>query len=73
MSTHVENAKACGAKVILGGSKGIEGPTFYQPTLLGDVTDNMQCYTEETFGPLLPVIRYALCTTFSNTIHLFNY
>jgi len=59
VSTHVENARSCGAKVVLGGSRGRDlGPNFYEPTLLGDVNDNMQCYTEETFGPLLPVVRF---------------
>ena len=35
-----------------------DGPgDFYEPTLLVDVDHSMECMTEETFGPTLPVMR----------------
>ena len=47
-----------GAKLLLGGNK-LPGPGFYyQPTLLSNVSPNARILTEETFGPVLPVIPY---------------
>ena len=48
-----------GAKCLLGGELS-DGPGFfYPPTLLIDVTENMCAFTEETFGPVMVVIRAA--------------
>jgi len=33
--------------------------TFFQPTVLADVTADMLCVQEETFGPVAPVVRFA--------------
>ncbi|KAK0141465.1 Succinate-semialdehyde dehydrogenase, mitochondrial [Merluccius polli] len=52
----VEDAVSLGARVLRGGKRG-EG-SFMEPTLLADVTTEMLCTREETFGPLLPVIRF---------------
>lgn len=51
----VSDAVSRGAKVLKGGKR-LEG-SFMEPTLLADVTTEMLCTREETFGPLLPVIR----------------
>ncbi|OKH88816.1 NAD-dependent succinate-semialdehyde dehydrogenase [Thalassospira sp. TSL5-1] len=53
---HVEDARAKGARVLTGGKK--LGGLFYAPTLLADVTEDMQIYHEETFGPVAPVIPF---------------
>jgi len=54
---HVGGAVEAGARLILGGRR-VERPgQFYEPTLLTDVTPEMEIYREETFGPVLPVIR----------------
>jgi acyl-CoA reductase-like NAD-dependent aldehyde dehydrogenase len=54
---HVRDAVAKGARVLVGGKRG-EGPgDFYEPTLLVDVDHTMECMTEETFGPTLPVMK----------------
>ncbi|BCP14195.1 aldehyde dehydrogenase family protein [Mycobacterium paraintracellulare] len=55
---HVDNAVAEGATVTTGGKRLPEG-CFYAPTVLTDVTHNMACMREETFGPILPVMRVA--------------
>lgn len=52
----VSDAVSRGAKVLKGGKR-LEG-SFMEPTLLADVTTDMLCTREETFGPLLPVIRF---------------
>jgi len=51
--THVEEAVASGAKVLCGGK--YEGLCYY-PTVLTDVTEDMKVFSEETFGPVVPVI-----------------
>jgi acyl-CoA reductase-like NAD-dependent aldehyde dehydrogenase len=55
---HVDEAVAAGAKVLTGGKPTGKG-TFYPPTVLTDVTHDMSCIAEETFGPTLPVIKVA--------------
>jgi acyl-CoA reductase-like NAD-dependent aldehyde dehydrogenase len=55
---HVEDAKAKGAKVVVGGSRGAhDGGYWYEPTVLVDVDHTMDCMKEETFGPTLPVMK----------------
>src|SRR5918911_2408085 len=55
---HVEDTKAKGAKVVVGGSRGQhDGGYWYEPTVLGDVDHTMDCMKEETFGPTLPIMK----------------
>jgi acyl-CoA reductase-like NAD-dependent aldehyde dehydrogenase len=59
IDAHVRDAVDKGARVLVGGKRG-DGPgDFYEPTLLVDVDHTMECMTEETFGPTLPVMRVA--------------
>lgn len=56
---HLEDARGRGARVLLGGRR-VEGlEAFFQPTVLVDVTDEMDVMREETFGPVLPILRVA--------------
>ncbi|MCX2934398.1 aldehyde dehydrogenase family protein [Mycobacterium sp. CVI_P3] len=55
---HVQEAVAAGARVLTGGKPTGVG-TFFQPTVLADVTPAMSCIAEETFGPTLPVVKVA--------------
>jgi succinate-semialdehyde dehydrogenase/glutarate-semialdehyde dehydrogenase len=55
---HLEDALAHGAKVVVGGKRDPRGGTFYQPTVLSDVTVDMKIASEETFGPLAGLIRF---------------
>jgi acyl-CoA reductase-like NAD-dependent aldehyde dehydrogenase len=54
---HVEAARQAGAKVLTGGKRLDRAGLFYPPTLLTDIRPDMDIYREETFGPVLPVIR----------------
>jgi acyl-CoA reductase-like NAD-dependent aldehyde dehydrogenase len=55
---HVEDAVAKGAKVLTGGKRAHQfGKLFYEPTVLVDVTHEMALMREETFGPILPIVR----------------
>ncbi|MEO3429166.1 NADP-dependent succinate-semialdehyde dehydrogenase [Pelagibius sp. CAU 1746] len=55
---HVADATAKGAKIALGGARHERGGTFYQPTVLTDVTTQMKVTREETFGPVAPLFRF---------------
>ena len=59
VESHVEDAKARGARVLAGGTRLPDlGANFYAPTLLADVTHDMRIMREETFGPVLPVMAF---------------
>lgn len=59
VSSLVNDAVAKGAKVLLGGHERPDlGPTFYELTVLGDVTPDMDIYETEIFGPVASLIRY---------------
>lgn len=55
---HIADAVAKGAKVVLGGKRHELGGSFFQPTILADVTREMAVAKEETFGPLAPLFRF---------------
>jgi len=55
---HIDDATSKGAKVICGGQRHQLGQTFFEPTVLTDVTPDMQVAQDETFGPLAPVFRF---------------
>jgi acyl-CoA reductase-like NAD-dependent aldehyde dehydrogenase len=57
IDAHVKDAVNKGAKVLTGG-RPADGPgRFYEPTVLVDVNHTMDCMTEETFGPTLPIMK----------------
>ncbi|WP_442775780.1 NAD-dependent succinate-semialdehyde dehydrogenase [Sphaerotilus montanus] len=56
VESHVADALAKGARVVVGGTR--IGERFYTPTVLADVTSDMLCSREETFGPVAPVFRF---------------
>jgi succinate-semialdehyde dehydrogenase/glutarate-semialdehyde dehydrogenase len=56
VESHVADALAKGARLVVGGTK--QGDRFYTPTVLADVTSEMLCAKEETFGPVAPVFRF---------------
>jgi acyl-CoA reductase-like NAD-dependent aldehyde dehydrogenase len=54
----VADAVAKGAQVIHGGKRRPDlGPLFYEPTVLVNVDHNMDVMRDETFGPLIPIMR----------------
>jgi acyl-CoA reductase-like NAD-dependent aldehyde dehydrogenase len=54
---HVADALAKGARALTGGKRPSGPGSFYEPTVLVDVDHSMDCMTEETFGPTLPVMK----------------
>lgn len=55
----VAAALSAGARALTGGSLPAGPGWFYPPTVLVDVTDDMEVMTEETFGPVLPIVPVA--------------
>ena len=55
---HIQDAVSQGARVLLGGKRHALGQTFFEPTVLGDVTPKMKVASEETFGPVAPLFRF---------------
>lgn len=65
----VERSVALGARVVLGGEIP-DGPgTFYPPTVLVDVTNDMPICREETFGPVAPIL---IADDLDHAVHLAN-
>ena len=58
VESHLADAKANGAKVLLGGNRHSLGGRFFEPTVLADVTPKMLISREETFGPVAPLFRF---------------
>jgi succinate-semialdehyde dehydrogenase/glutarate-semialdehyde dehydrogenase len=58
VEAHVQDALAKGGHVLTGGKPHALGGTYFEPTILTDVTANMKCATEETFGPVAPLFRF---------------
>jgi succinate-semialdehyde dehydrogenase/glutarate-semialdehyde dehydrogenase len=56
---HIENALSLGAKVLTGGRAHTRGGLFFQPTILTDVSHEAKLMSEETFGPVAPLIRFS--------------
>jgi succinate-semialdehyde dehydrogenase/glutarate-semialdehyde dehydrogenase len=58
VAQHIDAAVAGGAGLSCGGAKHALGGTFFEPTVLTGVTPDMRIATEETFGPVAPLIRF---------------
>ncbi|MDD2542776.1 MAG: NADP-dependent succinate-semialdehyde dehydrogenase [Desulfuromonadaceae bacterium] len=55
---HINDAVSKGARVTLGGKRHERGGTFFQPTIICDVTPQMLVAREETFGPVAPLFKF---------------
>jgi succinate-semialdehyde dehydrogenase/glutarate-semialdehyde dehydrogenase len=55
---HLADAASKGARVLAGGRRHALGGTFFEPTVVADVTQEMAVAREETFGPVAPVFRF---------------
>jgi succinate-semialdehyde dehydrogenase/glutarate-semialdehyde dehydrogenase len=58
VESHIADATAKGAKVLLGGKRHALGGRFFEPTILTNVTPAMAVAREETFGPVAPLFRF---------------
>lgn len=55
---HVQDATQKGARIVTGGARiDTEHATYYEPTMIADVDHSMDLMRDETFGPVVPVMR----------------
>ncbi len=59
VESHIADATAKGATVLVGGRRHARGGRFFEPTILTGVTPAMAVAREETFGPVAPLFRFA--------------
>ncbi|WP_411820271.1 NAD-dependent succinate-semialdehyde dehydrogenase [Hyphococcus formosus] len=55
---HIDDATGKGANIVTGGSRHQLGGTYFEPTLLRDVTSEMLIANDETFGPVAPLFKF---------------
>ncbi len=58
VEAHIKDALDKGATLVTGGKRHALGGTFFEPTVLTGVTQQMAVATEETFGPVAPLFRF---------------
>ncbi|OCX64671.1 succinate-semialdehyde dehydrogenase (NADP(+)) [Thioclava sp. SK-1] len=56
---HIKDVLDGGGKVLVGGKRSDLGGTWFEPTVLTGVTQDMKVSTEETFGPVAPLFRFS--------------
>jgi len=59
VAEHVQDAVAKGGKILLGGRQPALGGTFYEPTIITGMSDDMRIAREETFGPVAALFRFS--------------
>ena len=58
VEAHISDAVEKGAKILVGGKRHSLGGTFFEPTLLANVSTDMKVTFEETFGPVAPLFSF---------------
>ncbi len=58
VEAQIDDALRHGARLLIGGKRHARGRTFFEPTVLAEVTPRMLCMREETFGPVAPLVRF---------------
>lgn len=59
VNRHVDDAIAKGANVLAGGKPRPDvGPFYFEPTVLTNVSEDMVCFREETFGPVVSIYTF---------------
>jgi acyl-CoA reductase-like NAD-dependent aldehyde dehydrogenase len=56
---HVEDARRAGARVLTGGKRRDSDGDWYEPTVIADADHSMKVMRDETFGPVVPVMKVA--------------
>jgi succinate-semialdehyde dehydrogenase/glutarate-semialdehyde dehydrogenase len=59
VEAHIQDALDQGARLVCGGRRHVLGGTFFEPTVLADVSAGTRIAREETFGPVAPIFRFS--------------
>jgi acyl-CoA reductase-like NAD-dependent aldehyde dehydrogenase len=57
VADHVEDARQKGARILTGGRRLDRPGNWYEPTVIAEVDHSMKVMTDETFGPVIPVMK----------------
>ncbi|MDV7589498.1 NAD-dependent succinate-semialdehyde dehydrogenase [Acinetobacter baumannii] len=60
VEAHIQDALDKNGRLVVGGKKHKAGELFFEPTLIADVTADMDVATQETFGPLAAVFKFEI-------------
>ncbi|WP_424981570.1 NAD-dependent succinate-semialdehyde dehydrogenase [Maritalea sp. S77] len=58
VESHIADALSKGASTAVGGKRHAQGGTFFEPTVLTDMNNDMLVAEEETFGPIAPLFKF---------------
>lgn len=58
VEAHIQDALYKNGRLVIGGKRHTAGELFFEPTLIADVTADMDVATQETFGPLAAVFKF---------------
>jgi len=58
VEAHIQDALDKNGRLVIGGKRHTAGELFFEPTLIADVTADMDMATQETFGPLAAVFKF---------------
>ena len=58
VQSHIKDVVDHGGQVVTGGARHSKGGTFFEPTVLTGVTQDMKVSSEETFGPVAPLFKF---------------
>ncbi|MDC5072470.1 NAD-dependent succinate-semialdehyde dehydrogenase [Acinetobacter baumannii] len=58
VEAHIQDALDKNGRLVVGGKKHKAGELFFEPTLIADVTADMDVATQETFGPLAAIFKF---------------
>ncbi len=58
VESHLKDASNKGAKILLGGKKHFLKGLFFEPTIITHIKKNMKVFSEENFGPIIPIISF---------------
>ncbi|MEG9590445.1 NAD-dependent succinate-semialdehyde dehydrogenase [Acinetobacter baumannii] len=60
VEAHIQDALDKNGRLVIGGKRHTAGELFFEPTLIADVTADMDVATQETFGPLAAVFKFEI-------------
>ncbi|EPF6238236.1 NAD-dependent succinate-semialdehyde dehydrogenase [Acinetobacter baumannii] len=58
VEAHIQDALDKNGRLVIGGKRHTAGELFFEPTLIADVTADMDVATQETFGPLAAIFKF---------------
>ena len=58
IKNHIDDALSKGGEILIGGKKSKIGKLFFEPTIVTNINKSMKIFSNENFGPIIPVIKF---------------